>query len=141
MTGGGGPGIVAPPAAAVPPPFLGVEEASPPKFPGDISADATPTQRIGFRLAVILLIIISFVIVTLLGTVIAGLWQYSQVHPICPDFKDATCLNAYNEYAKSVVTNAMSIFDTIIVKALLPVLTAILGYIFGSQTASTKSET
>ena len=45
----------------------------------------------------------------------------------------SSLLSNYKDVSKTVLDQATSIFDLIVTKALLPVFTSILGYIFGSR--------
>ena len=48
-------------------------------------------------------------------------------------------IDAYKELRAGAIEDASKLFDLIVAKALLPVFTAILGYIFGSREAARGS--
>ena len=74
-------------------------------------------------------------VVTLL---IVGQWMMTAPGP--PNLQGvsdaAGAIKNYSDLSNVVVEAAVKMFDTVVGKVLLPVFTAILGYVFGSKTAA-----
>ena len=93
-------------------------------------------QRTGLILAASVGALGSVVILLLVGK-----WMYSAPPvPLIPPATDPSAAKAildnYKTLEQITLEPYTSLFDSIIVKALLPVFTSILGYIFGSRTAA-----
>lgn len=56
-----------------------------------------------------------------------------------PSTAQTTEIDSFKALAGSAMTQAMTFFDTVVVKALLPVFTSILGYLFGTRGETTPS--
>jgi hypothetical protein len=90
----------------------------------------TSPSRMGFHLAVFLFAYV--------GIVMAWLIVDYFVHvPRMPDpsVADLDLLDAYQNVHDLAVERIFKLFDLLIWKSFLPVLTAVLGFIFGSKTA------
>ena len=74
----------------------------------------------------------------LIAVVIIGVGIFWATHtPTAPPVTaDPLHIEAFTQMTAAVADKATSIFDSVVVRALLPVFTTLLGYIFGSQTAS-----
>ena len=98
---------------------------------GTTSVQPTFVQRAGLWLAAGVGALIALVT---LG-VLVFLWVHSPPMPQAASLKDAVVaketLANYKELSGIAIKGAQDVFTTIGVSALLPVLTAILGYIFG----------
>ena len=115
-----------------------IETVTPREMPGYVTEKPTATQRIGFDLAKYILCIITGVTATIVIAVLAKIVYYSLLYspPLPNESTFALAKNTidiYRELCKAAVENGLQIFETIVVRTLLPVLTAILGYIFGSR--------
>jgi uncharacterized membrane protein len=98
---------------------------------GTTSVQPTFVQRAGLWLAAGVGALIAVVTLCVLGF----LYVYYPSMPPAESLKDAAVaketLANYKELSGIAIKSAQDIFTTIVVSALLPVLTAILGYIFG----------
>jgi hypothetical protein len=90
-------------------------------------------QRTGLVLAVAVGSIGAFVIVALIGRWIF----YAPAPPVLPTGADAntirTTLENYRSLQQIALEPFTTLFDSIVVKVILPVFTSILGYIFGTR--------
>lgn len=97
--------------------------------------EGTFLQRTGLVLATCVGALASVVILVLLIAWIV----YLPKLPVVPNDLDAEKAKAiienYRQLQQAAVQPLLSVFDSIVVKVLLPVFTSILGYIFGSQHA------
>lgn len=98
----------------------------------------TPTQQAGMWLAagvgLIILLVIIVVSVSWLQHVPSMPAQLLNPANGNAEAADAMLKN-YNSLYSTAIDHSMRLFDVIVVKALLPVFTTILGYIFGSRAA------
>lgn len=99
-----------------------------------------PTQQAGMRLAtgvgiVTTLIIIAIVVDWIVKSPSLGVPAGFEKMPEAQAKALTTNLKALNDIA---VDTSVKMFDTIIARSLLPVFTAILGYIFGTRAAASK---
>jgi hypothetical protein len=93
-----------------------------------ISLKLNPVQRAGLWLAAGVGLIILVVTVYVLIFV----YHNYPSQPLPNSTGDATpSIEQYKQLSELVIKNGREIFQTIVTQALLPVLTAILGYIFG----------
>ncbi|MDP9178937.1 MAG: hypothetical protein M3O61_14750, partial [Gemmatimonadota bacterium] len=92
----------------------------------------TFTQMAGLQLATGVGIVSAGVIITVLV-----FWV--QHTPQLPDLSNASAVTGYKETSEAASKGALAIFDTIVVKALLPIFTSILGYIFGTVSAQQQT--
>jgi hypothetical protein len=89
-----------------------------------------PLTRIGYRLAIILLVY--------LGVVTSVLLIDHFTHaPSLPSgsLPNADQLSQYQQVSEIVTERTMKLLDALVLKGFLPVLTAVLGYIFGTRGA------
>jgi hypothetical protein len=102
-------------------------------------AKPTPLQQAGLKLAL-------GVGLAIAAATLFVLFDYFQTRPIAPripDFSTAQAKTAIENFKALNDVNldrATRVFDLVVVKAFLPVFTAILGYIFGSREESRKVE-
>lgn len=89
-------------------------------------------QNAGFKLAVGVGIVIATVTGTLVFVALSGLPRVPDI-PAAATAADITALTQAYEARAALTWGPAAIFDAVIVKALLPVFTLILGYIFGSS--------
>jgi hypothetical protein len=107
----------------------GIEEKSSVKL-------GTYTQRAGLRLAAG---VGSLAALVTIMVVIWALWSLPKTPHLEGQMTQeqlTTLMGAQKENYDHVVNAATNLFDSIIVKALLPVFTSILGYIFGARSSS-----
>lgn len=98
----------------------------------DIIRQLSPTQQAGMKLAwavgTVILLVIVFVCV-----------DWVLMVPARPPLQaPREVIDTYKELRAGAVEDASKLFDLIVAKALLPVFTAILGYIFGSREAAAR---
>jgi hypothetical protein len=96
--------------------------------------EGTFLQRTGLILAGCVGAVATFVILALVGK-----WTfYAPTVPVIPPGTDQatikTILDNYKTLQQIALDPFTSLFDSVVVKVLLPVFTSILGYIFGSRT-------
>jgi len=100
--------------------------------------EGTFTQKAGMKLA-------KWVgaLGALVTIVIVGRWIWMSWCVTCPTISATTTpdqatviINNYKALQTAALESAKEMFDTVVVKALLPVFTSILGYIFGARAAS-----
>ena len=86
--------------------------------------------KVGYKLALFLLIYLSVVSAILL---VEYLWNA----PSFPDVAtlDDTKLKHYEQLSQITTDRTVKLLDTLVLKGFLPVLTAVLGYIFGTHGA------
>jgi hypothetical protein len=131
-----------PPPAPAEPAELVVEASSVGEVTGEVKK-LEPIQRAGLYLAAGVGAVIAVVTITVIVK-----WIYTSPWTGVP----SNLSNMPGEQAKALVENIKSlsdvaadrcvkIFDAIVVRALLPVFTSILGYIFGTRTLASKSST
>ena len=84
------------------------------------------TTKVGYHLAIFVLIYIAVV-------TIAILFNYFRHTPSLPAVSglDSALLGNYGQLSNAARDQAVELFDTFVHKSMIPVLTAILGYIFG----------
>lgn len=94
-----------------------------------------PLTRIGYRLALFLLAYLSVVTLILLADYWANV-------PDLPDTKtlDQAQLDQYQKLSEIAMDRTVKLLDTLVLKGFLPVLTAVLGYIFGTRGADKEEE-
>jgi hypothetical protein len=101
-------------------------------------SEGTFLQRTGLQLAGCVGAIASIVIVTLLIKWVRN----SPPVPVIPASGDPTVTKAildnYKLLQQIVLEPYTTLFDSIVVKVLLPIFTSILGYIFGSRTSKNE---
>jgi hypothetical protein len=101
--------------------------------------EGTFLQRTGLVLATAVGALASLVILALLGRWIF----YAPSAPVIPAGTDPATTKIILDNFKSLQQIALepftALFDSIVVKVLLPVFTSILGYIFGSRTAEKQT--
>jgi hypothetical protein len=95
----------------------------------------TPTQRAGMQLAIGVGLLIAVVtVIAVVGYVIFAPAMPTQL-PENPDTAKAVIENR-KMMSEVYMTQALKVFETVVLGGLLPIFTAILGYIFGTQTAA-----
>lgn len=89
-----------------------------------------PLTRIGYKLAVFLLLYLSVVTAVLLA-------EYFFHAPALPAgvSLDEGQLNQFRELSQIATDRTLKLLDALVLKGFLPVLTAVLGYIFGTRGA------
>ncbi|HKZ41797.1 MAG TPA: hypothetical protein VJ044_12600 [Candidatus Hodarchaeales archaeon] len=87
-----------------------------------------PLARIGYQLAKLLLIYLSGVTVFIL----ADYWYHANSLPK-EFYLESGQVALYKELSQIVEDRTLKILDALVLKGFLPVLTAVLGYIFGSS--------
>jgi len=92
-----------------------------------------PIQKEGLKLLYFVGIMMLFIIIFLLVDFIVSTLRFGSIDQIKPAIQTKDNLILYSDLINIVVNRIEKIFDTFIVKALLPVFTTILGYIFGSN--------
>ena len=108
------------------------------KSAGGAKVHATFVQRAGLWLAAGVGAIIAVVTAAILVFVYLHYPTLPSVDPLKNAGADSKlAIEQYKELSQVAIKNAQDLFQTIVSQALLPVLTAILGYIFGK---SDKSE-
>lgn len=97
---------------------------------GHVSVHPTFVQRAGIQLAGGVGLIIAIVTVTLVGFFC---WHYPPMPQLNASDDSAKLIEQYKQLAEVATTSGQTIFQTIVTQALLPVFTAILGYIFAKS--------
>ncbi len=84
------------------------------------------TTKVGYHLAIFVLIYIAVVTIVILI-------NYFRHTPSLPAVSglDSALLGNYDQLSNTARDQAVELFDTFVHKSMIPVLTAILGYIFG----------
>jgi hypothetical protein len=92
--------------------------------------EVSPLTRIGYKLALFLLLYLSVVTAILLA-------EYFLNAPSLPKNAslDAAQLGQYQQLSQIATERTVKLLDALVLKGFLPVFTAILGYIFGSNGA------
>ncbi len=85
-----------------------------------------PTTKVGYYLAIFVLIYIALVTVIIL---INYLWHTPSLPAVSG--LEPGVLESYDHLSNTARDQAVELFDTFVHKSMIPVLTAILGYIFG----------
>ena len=101
------------------------------------STSVTPpyAQRVGFNLAIVVGVAITLVVAALLFFVFQSYPQPPLPALVAEsDAKAAIAVETYQQLGNSVIQHALELFKTIVAQALLPVFTALLGYIFAKET-------
>jgi len=98
------------------------------------ASEVGPLTRIGYKLATWLLIYLSAVTLFLL----IYLWYSSPAPPKGLSLCEAQ-LNQYNQLSAAALDRTIKLLDTLVLKGFLPVLTAVLGYIFGTRGADREA--
>lgn len=95
-----------------------------------------PLTRIGYKLAIFLLIYLAAVTLILLIDYLFNV-------PSLPDSAtlDDAALKQYEQLSQIAVERTLKLLDALVLKGFLPVLTAVLGYIFGTRGADKEQET
>jgi hypothetical protein len=95
----------------------------------------TPTQSAAFRLALGVGWLI--LVVTLVTALDWGWWGYVPPPSLTPggagDGPVAKQIQDYQALLEVKQQHALAFFDSLVIKAFLPIFTAILGYLFGTQ--------
>lgn len=97
----------------------------------------SPTQQAGMKLA--LGVGIAIAAVTIFTIVWAFSTKSAAISPtplVLTDSNAPAVIASYKSLRDEPVDQALRLFDAVVVRAFLPVFTAILGYIFASQTAA-----
>lgn len=92
-----------------------------------------PIQKEGLKLLYFVGSIMLLIILFLLIDFIVSILRFGCIDQIKLAIQTKESLSLYSDFINIVVNRIDKIFDTFIVKALLPVFTTILGYIFGSN--------
>ena len=92
------------------------------------SRDLPPLARVGYRLAIFLLLYLGAMTAVLLA-------EYFVNAPSAPSGTalDETTLALYRELSQISVDRTVKLFQILVLAGFLPVLTAVLGYIFGTR--------
>jgi hypothetical protein len=93
-----------------------------------------PLTRIGYRLAIILLVYLGVVTTVLLV-------DHFKHAPSLPGgaLPNAEQLSQYQQVSEIVTDRTLKLLDALVLKGFLPVLTAVLGYIFGTRGAERET--
>ncbi len=104
---------------------------------GSVEEKLSGIQRVGTWLA---LAVGALIAVVTVATVVYA-FSHAPTPPTLPENADtaAKLIANYKQLAEAQWTGPAGMFDTIVFKALLPVFTTILGYIFGSRAAAGQS--
>lgn len=87
-----------------------------------------PLTRVGYRLAIFLLIYISIVTVILLGDMFFNAPELTVSAELTPED-----MERYRELVQLSESRTINLLDTLVLKGFLPVFAAVLGYIFGTR--------
>jgi hypothetical protein len=93
-----------------------------------------PLTRIGFYLAIILITYLSVVTLILLAY-----FLYSSPAPPKGLTLCEAQLDQYKQLSEAALDRTMKLLDALVLKGFLPVLTAVLGYIFGTRGADRET--
>jgi hypothetical protein len=99
------------------------------------AARLTPTQAAGMQLA---WAVGSVITVVILFVCVDWVLMLPKSQPIGTSTRDV--IDNYKEMRDYATDDASKLFDLIVSKALLPVFTAVLGYIFGSRHSAAHSK-
>ncbi len=112
----------------------------------EIVSKLTGLQWVGFKIALILMGIIMIVIIGI------GIYYFVNSPPVINlpvDFQQMTAdefgkytkaIEIYQELSTASTTRAITLFETIVAKALIPILTSVLGYIYGTYNKNEVEE-
>jgi hypothetical protein len=92
--------------------------------------EVPPLTRIGYKLALFLLGYIAIVTIV----VLAEYFLHAPTLPCGPSLNEAQ-LGLYQQLSQISTERTLKLLDALVLKGFLPVLTAVLGYIFGTRGA------
>jgi hypothetical protein len=114
-----------------------LEDAIPPDIPVVVPVDELgPLPKAGIRLALWILVIMSAFVVTSVAWVALTEWGYFQWLHSQHSSLQSEDVNAIIREQGTFREFWLKIFQMVLLNVLLPVLTAILGYTFGSRSSS-----
>lgn len=94
-----------------------------------------PLVGIGYKLAIFLLLYLSIVTAVLLVDYCLNVPALPEGSPL-----DQAQLDQYQKLSEIATERTLKLLDTLVLKGFLPVLTAVLGYIFGTRGADKEDE-
>lgn len=98
--------------------------------------EAGPLTQIGYKLAIFLLIYLAVVTLILLIDYLVNVPSLPKSASL-----DDAALKQYEQLSQIAVERTLKLLDALVLKGFLPVLTAVLGYIFGTRGADKEQET